>query len=78
MPCWAGRDCKSIASGLQNPESHRAFQTDDGPPFVELGIADAVLAAQLRDWRAALGLLEDGDVLAIGKTGRLHAEPSKI
>ena len=31
MPCWAGRDCKSTASGLQNPESRRGFQTDDGP-----------------------------------------------
>ena len=36
-----------------------------------------MLAAQPRDWRAALGLLEDGDDLAIGKTGRLHAELSK-
>lgn len=48
-----------------------------GAPFVERGVADAVLAAQLWDWRAALGLLEDGDDLAIGKTGRLHAELSK-
>jgi hypothetical protein len=45
-----------------------------GAPLVELGVADAVLAAQLRNRRAALGLLEDGDDLAIGKTGRLHAE----
>ena len=48
-----------------------------GAPFVERGVADAVLAAQFRDWRAALGLLEEGDDLAIGKTGRLHAEFSK-
>ncbi len=48
-----------------------------GAPFVERGVADAVLAAQLWDWRAALGLLEDGDDLAIGKTGRFHAELSK-
>lgn len=31
MPCWAGRDRKPTTSGLRNPESHRAFQTGDGP-----------------------------------------------
>jgi hypothetical protein len=38
-----------------------------GASLVERGVADAVLAAQLGDRRAALGLLEDGDDLAIGK-----------
>lgn len=45
-----------------------------GAPLIERGAADAMLAAQLRNWRSALGLLEDGNDLAIGKTGRLHAE----
>ena len=49
-----------------------------GAPYVERGVADAVLAAQLSDWGAALGLLENGDDLAIGKTGCLHAELLKI
>ena len=33
-----------------------------------------MLAAQFRDRGSTLGLLEDGNDLAIGKTGRLHAE----
>lgn len=48
-----------------------------GAPLVERGVADAMFSAQLRGRRTAFGLLEDGDDLAIGKTGRLHAEPSK-
>ena len=40
------------------------------------GVADAVFAAQLRHWTPTLGLLEDGDDLAVGKAGRLHVELS--
>ena len=43
-------------------------------PLVERGVADAVLAAQLRYRAAGIGLLEDGDDLAIGKAGRRHIE----
>jgi hypothetical protein len=42
-----------------------------GAPFVERGVADAMLAAQLGNGRAAFGLLEDGNGLAIGKTGAI-------
>jgi hypothetical protein len=37
-----------------------------------------VLAAQRRNRTAGFGLLEDGDVLAVGKTGRLHVELSVL
>ena len=47
-----------------------------GAPLVERGVADAVLAAQLRYRAAGFGLLEDGDDLAVGKAGRLHVELS--
>ena len=47
-----------------------------GAPFVERGVADAVLAAQLRYRAAGFGLLQDGDDLAVGKAGRLHVELS--
>lgn len=47
-----------------------------GAPFVERGVADAVLAAQFRDRAAGFGLLEDGDDLAVGKAGRLDVELS--
>ena len=55
----------------------RRHAAELGAPFVERVVADAMLAAQLRDWQAALGLLEDGDDAAIDKTGLLHAELSK-
>lgn len=48
-----------------------------GAPPVKRGVANAMLAVQLRDGRAPFGLLEDGDDVAIGKTGRFHAELSK-
>ena len=47
-----------------------------GAPFVERGIADAVLVAQLWDRAAGFGLLEDSDDLAVGKAGRPHVELS--
>lgn len=50
----------------------------DKVPLICLGTAKGMLAAQLRHSRVTLGLLEDGDELAIGKTGRLHTELSKI
>jgi flavorubredoxin len=50
----------------------------DQVPLICVGTAKGMLVAQLRHWRVTLGLLEDGDDLAIGKTGRLHTELSKI
>jgi len=47
-----------------------------GAPLVERGVVDAVLPAQLWYWAAGLGLLENGDDLAVGKAGRLHVELS--
>jgi hypothetical protein len=47
-----------------------------GAPLVERVVADAVLAAQLRYWAAGLGLLQDGDDLAVSKAGRPHVELS--
>ena len=49
-----------------------------GAPLVERGVADAMLAAQFRYRAAGLGLLEDGDDLAVGKAGRLHVELSVL
>ncbi len=45
-----------------------------GAPFIERGIADAVLAAQLRDWAADLSLLKNGNDVAVRKTRCLHAK----
>lgn len=47
-----------------------------GAPFVNVALL-MPCSRHSSDWRAALGLLEEGDDLAIGKTGRLHAEFSK-
>ena len=46
-------------------------------PTVERRRADAVLAAQLGDGRAGLGLLEHGDDLAVGEAGLLHGTSSE-
>ena len=37
-----------------------------GTSFVERGVAHAMLPAKLRNGRTCLGLLEDGDDLAVG------------
>lgn len=63
---------------LHARHERRVHAAELGPPLVERGVADAVLAAQLRDRAAAFGLLEDGDDLAVGKTGRLHLELSVL
>nr|WMM94666.1 hypothetical protein [Pseudomonas kurunegalensis] len=45
-----------------------------GAPLVEGGRAEAMLAAELRNRATSLGLLEDGDDLAVRKTRCLHAK----
>ena len=47
-------------------------------PFVDAGIADAVLAAQLRHRRPGRVLLQDGNDLFFGKTATLHALVLKL
>jgi hypothetical protein len=49
-----------------------------GWPLVEGGVAYAVFAAQFKHGRASLGLLQHSNDVAAGKTGRVHAEFSKI
>ncbi|MGZ2475189.1 hypothetical protein ACVI1N_003480 [Sinorhizobium medicae] len=44
-----------------------------GFPFIDAGIADAVLAATLRDGRASLVLLPNGDDLFVCETVALHS-----
>lgn len=46
-------------------------------PLIERCRADAVFAAQLRHWRAGLGLFEHGDDLAVGEAGCLHGTYSE-
>lgn len=58
--------------------SDGVYAAELGAPFIECGVADAMFAAQFRNGRTTFGLLEVGDNLAIGKTGRLHTELSKI
>ncbi len=49
-----------------------------GAPLVERSRAHSMLAAQFWNWGTGLGLLQDGEDLAVGVTGSLHAELSKI
>jgi hypothetical protein len=44
-----------------------------GAQLVERCVADAVLAVRLWYRTAGLGLLENGDDLAVGKVGGFHA-----
>src|SRR5690554_539146 len=48
-----------------------------GTPLVERGTAHAVLAAELRHRRAALGLLHNRQDLAVAVAGLLHVEPPR-
>ena len=60
---------------LLHPRHQRGVHaTELGPPFLERGRADAVLTAQIRHRSAHLGLLEDGQNLAVAETRSLHAE----
>ena len=63
---------------LHTGHQGRIHAAELGAPFVERGIADAVLAAQLRYRAAGLGLLKDGNDLAVGKAGRFHVELSSL
>src|SRR5471032_569957 len=63
---------------LLHPGHQRGVHAAElGPPFVERGRAHAMLAAQFGDGGAGFSLFEDGDNLAVGVTGDLHAELSK-
>lgn len=44
-----------------------------GLPFIDAGIADAVLAAKLRDRRACLVLLQNADDLFVRQTVPIHS-----
>jgi len=44
-----------------------------GLPFIDAGIADAALAAKLRDRRASLVLLQNADNLFVRETVALHS-----
>lgn len=63
---------------LQSPHQRRVHAAELEVPLLERGVADAALPAQCGNRGATLGLLEDGDDLAVGKAGSLHAELSKI
>ena len=60
---------------LLHPRHQRGVHaTELGPPFVERGRADAVLAAQIRHRGAHFGLLEQSQYLAVAELRSLHAE----
>ena len=47
-----------------------------GPPFLESGIAETALAAQLLDLHASLGLFDETDGLLFGESASLHLRHS--
>ena len=60
---------------LAQPSHQRGVHAAElGASLVEGRRADAMLTAQLRDWAAGFGLLEDSDDLAVRKTRCLHAK----
>src|SRR5436309_2662022 len=63
---------------LHAGHQRRIHAAELGAPLVEGCRTHAMFAAQLGDRGACLGLLEDGDDLAVGKAGSFHAELSKI
>src|SRR5438094_2998770 len=63
---------------LHASHQRRIHAAELGAPLVESCRAHAMFAAQFRDRGACLGLLEDGDDLAVGTVGSFDAELSKI
>ncbi len=65
----------SSSNSLSRPIIEASMPPELGPPLVEAGRADAVGPTQFRNGGAALGLLEHGDDLAVGKAGLFMKSP---
>lgn len=61
------------------PGSGHLHTTEFIPPFIESGVRDAMLAAQVHHRQAGFGVFQDGNDFLSGKTGLAHVgsfEPS--
>lgn len=68
-------EATALVLQLAQPSHQRGVHaTEFGAPLVEAHRADAMFAAQLRDWTADFGLLEDTMISLAEKTRCLHAK----